>query len=79
MLQTGGRTLNALQYLLLAAQWGQDNNRPRSARSSLAEFISHAVQASNLQSANPNAIRVTVADSLVCGASNVLTNILIHD
>ena len=78
MLQTGGRTLNVLQYFLLAAQWGLDNNRPRFARSSLAEFISRAVHASNLGSASPNVIPVTAADSLACGASNVLTNILIQ-
>jgi len=75
MLQASGRTLNALQYFLLAAQWGLDNNHPRFARSSLTQFISRAVHASNLGSANPNAIPVIAGDSLACGASNVLTNI----
>lgn len=74
-LQTSGKTLNALQYFLLAAQWGIDTNHPRFARSSLADFISRAVQASNLGPANPNAIPVIAADNLTCGASNVLTNI----
>jgi hypothetical protein len=77
MLQTSGKTLDALQHFLLAAQWGLDNNHSRFARSSLAQFISRAVHASSLGSANPNAIPVIAADSLACGASNVLTNITI--
>jgi hypothetical protein len=78
MLQTSGRTLKGLQYFLFAAQSGLDNNRPRSARSSLTQFISRAVDASNLGSTDPNAIPVIAANSLACGASNVLTNIEIE-
>ena len=78
MLQSGGRTLNALHYYLFAAQWGLDSSHPRYARASLTQFISRAVHASNLGPAHPNAIPVNAADSLVCGASNVLTNIAIE-
>jgi hypothetical protein len=75
MLQTSGTTQHALQQFLLAAQWGLDNSHARLARSSLSQFISRAVHVSNLRPANPNAIAVIAADSLACGASNVLTNI----
>jgi len=78
MLQSSGRTRYALQYFLSAAQWGLDNNHPRFARSSLTQFISRAVDASNLDPTRRNAISVIAADSLVCGASNVLTNIAIE-
>jgi hypothetical protein len=77
MLPTSERTLNALHYFLFAAQWGLDNNHARFARSSLAQFIERAVHASNLRPENPNAITVNAADSLACGASNVLTNITV--
>ena len=77
MLPTSGKTLNALRYFLFAAQWGVDNNHPRFARSSLTQFIAHAVHASNIRPENPNAIPDIAADSLACGASNVLTNIRI--
>jgi hypothetical protein len=43
----------------------------------MAQFISTAVLASNLQAANQYAISVTAANSLVCGASNLMTNILL--
>ena len=74
-LTTSDSTRNALGFFLLAAQWSIDNHRPDWARSFLAQFNWWAVQASNVDSANPNAIAVTAANSLVCGASNVLTNI----
>jgi hypothetical protein len=75
MLGTSASTLNALRYFLLAAQWSLDNQYPRLARSYLAEFSKWAVQASNMRAGDPNAIAATAANSLVCGASNVLTNI----
>jgi len=75
LLTTSQTTQNALRYFLNAAQWSIDNNYPRYARLLLAQFSGWAVQASNISPPNPNAIPVTAANSLVCGASNVLTNI----
>jgi hypothetical protein len=77
-LTTSDRTLYALQYFLSSAQWGFESGRPRFARSSVAEFISRVVHASNLGSDNPNAIPEANAVRLVCGASNMLTNISIQ-
>ena len=67
--------MNALRIFLLAAQWSIDNQYPRYARLFLAQFSGWAVQASNIRPPDSNGIPVTAANSLVCGASNVLTNI----
>ena len=69
------QSTNALRSFLLLTQWSIDNQYPRYARVFLAQFIDWAVQASNIRPPNPNAIPASAANSLVCGAGNVLTNI----
>ena len=77
LLPTSGQTRNVLMELLIAAQTSRDNNRPRVARSLMAQFISSTVQASNLLPRNRNSIPTTDANALVCSASNVMTNITV--
>lgn len=75
-LTTSDSTRNALGFSLALAQWSIDNQRPDWARLFVAQFSSWAVQAS-IAGTNPNAIAVAAANSLVCGASNVLTNLVL--
>ena len=77
LLATSETTRNGLRYFLLAAQSSIDSQRPRLARSFIAQFSWWAVQASNVDPGNPGAITVAAANSLVCGAGNVLTNIVV--
>ena len=74
-LQTSPLTRNVLRRTLLSAKTAVDSNHPRIARHLLAQFIARAVHASSLRGSNQHAISATAADSLVCGASNVMTNI----
>ena len=74
-LPTSNATLGSLGYTLLAVDWLVTNHYPSVARTTLAQFTARAVAASNLPPADPNHITVAAANSLSCGASNVLMNI----
>lgn len=69
------RRRQALQSLLREAQSNVDAMRPRRARSVLTQFIGRVVQSSNLRAEDPGYITKIEADRLVCGASNLMTNI----
>jgi len=75
MLETSIQTRNALKRALLAIQSAMDETHPRLARYLVVQFMSSAVQASSRRATSRHAISSTAADSLVCGASNVMTNI----
>ncbi len=76
-LQRGGAMVFGLRSILLAAQEAVEQDRPRLGRRLIAEFIGHAVANSNVRPGHPHFIPVTAADTLVCGAANVLTNIAV--
>jgi hypothetical protein len=69
--------VNDLDGLLVSAQWNVGHQQPRIARSVIEQFMARLVQASNRAPANPHAIAVATANTLTCGAANVLTNIAI--
>jgi len=69
--------VNELDGLLFSAQWNVGHKQPRIARSVIEQFVARLVQASNRAPANPHAIAAAMANTLTCGAANVLTNITI--
>ena len=76
-LQSSGAIMFGLRSILLAAQEAVEHDRPRLGRRLIGEFISHTVAASNVRSGHPHFIAEAAADTLVCGAANVLTNITV--
>jgi hypothetical protein len=70
---------NVLVESLTAAHRNLDHRRPRLARAFVAQFIWHAVSLSNLPARRPNSIPLNAANNLICGASNVMTNIALAD
>jgi hypothetical protein len=74
-LPTSTTTLARLRYTLLVADWLAANHYPAYARTWLAHFTAWTVAASNLAEGDRNRIAVSDANSLACGASNVLLNI----
>jgi hypothetical protein len=74
-LSTSTTTLATLGYTLLVADWLVANHYPAYARTTLAQFTTRTVAASNLAEGDPNRIAVSAANSLACGASNVLLNV----
>jgi hypothetical protein len=68
---------NHLIEPLSDAQESLNRRRPRLARLFMVQFMSKAVLLSNLPAGRPNAIAVDAASSLMCGATNVMTNITI--
>jgi hypothetical protein len=74
---TSVETQAALTESLQKAQQALDDSAPRRARTSLVQFMSRAVKASNRKGSDPNSIELSAGNRLVCGAGNVLTNITI--
>jgi hypothetical protein len=74
-LPTSTATLATLGYTLLVTDWLVANHYPAFARTTLAQFTTRTVAASNLAEGDPSRIGVSAANSLACGASNVLLNI----
>jgi hypothetical protein len=60
---------------LTLAQGALNDGVRHLARSMIAQFVSRAVTVSNLPARNVNRLDIGSANSLTCGASNVLTNI----
>ena len=74
---TSNTTKASLGYTLLLVDWLVTNHYPAVARSTVAQFTTRAVSASNLASGDPNRIPVSAANSLACGAGNLLLNIAV--
>jgi hypothetical protein len=78
-IQAGATPIVKLNSLLDEAQSNVDANRPWLARSILGRFVSSAVHYSNLSPTHRNFVSAPEADGLLCGASNVMTNLLAED
>lgn len=77
-LNTSSATINALNSNLDNVQTALDNGNNKTARTRLANFIDRLVNRSNFASTNPDRILLADANSLVCGAANVVTTIALE-
>jgi hypothetical protein len=74
-LETSSMTIKVLSRNLDNAQKALDKGNNKTARSRMGNFISKVVNRSNFKEGNPNRIALDEANSLLCGAANVLIGI----
>lgn len=74
-LNTSPATINVLTSNLDNVQTALDNGNNKAARTRLSNFIDRLVNRSNFASTNPDRLLLAEANSLICGAANVLTSI----
>ena len=74
-LSTSTTTIDGLSRTLSKAQSALDDGENKTARHKLAGFIRTVIQKSHLKSTSSNLILLDEADSLVCGAANLLLGI----
>lgn len=74
-LETSSMTIKVLSRNLDNAQQALDKGNNKTARSRMGNFISKVVNRSNFEEGDPNRIALDEANSLLCGAANVLIGI----
>lgn len=74
-LETSSMTIKVLSRNLDNAQQALDKGNNKTARSQMGNFISKVVNRSNFEEGDPNRIALDEANSLLCGAANVLIGI----
>ncbi|MCD6250197.1 MAG: DUF1566 domain-containing protein [candidate division Zixibacteria bacterium] len=74
-LETSSMTIKVLSRNLDNVQQALDKGNNKTARSQMGDFISKVVNRSNFKEGNPNRIALDEANSLLCGAANVLIGI----
>ena len=74
-LTTSQRTKSNLTGILNSISAAISNGTKEKARTQLAKFVQEVVKLSNLSESKENRIQLTQANSLVCGAANVLTGV----
>jgi len=74
-LETSSKTIKVLSRNLDNAQQALDKGNNKTARSWMGNFISKVVKRSNFKEGNLNRIALDEANSLLCGAANVLISI----
>jgi Concanavalin A-like lectin/glucanases superfamily len=74
-LNTSSASIGVLLNTLSNVQMALDNGNNETARTRLANFTDRVVNRSNFVSTNPDRLLLVEANSLVCGAANVLKSI----
>ena len=71
-LSTSGNTIQLLTKILASVQKAVEKDRNKKARNKIGNLISKTLQRSHMPSNKPNAIPVDQANSLICGAANLI-------